>query len=300
MTARDAWETDEDALPLVGALARLSVLAEPAVWDDPGMDWSQYDLVVLRSPWDYTERVEEFLAWADCVGAVTPLANPVEVLRWNTDKHYLGELAERGLSVVPTSFVPAAHHDHQDLVSQLPGEGRFVVKPTISSGSRNTTRFDAGDHANAVVQLRRLLGEGRDVMVQPYVESVEDRGETGMMFFDGRFSHGFRKGALLSSGPAQVDGLHAHEQIDPRRPDTAELALARSVLDAVAERFGGHTPLYARVDVLGGPDGVPMLLELELTEPSYFLHTDPTSADRAAAAYVAALDPARDDLGAPK
>lgn len=289
VTARGAWQTDDDALPLVAALDELSIAAEPAVWDDAGVDWATFDLVVLRSPWDYTDRVEEFLAWADRVQAVAQLVNPADMLRWNTDKRYLGELHALGLSVVPTTYLLAADHAEIDSRLELPLLGDFVVKPTVSSGSRNTARYTQDEHATAEAHARRLLAVGRDVMVQPYIGSVDLVGETGMLFFGGAFSHGFRKGPLLGDGPAKVDGLYAQEQIDPRHPDAAELQLADDVLRAVAQRFGGAMPVYSRVDVLRGERGQPMVLELELTEPSYFLATDPLSAQRAAAAYAIAL-----------
>ena len=288
VTAREAWATDEDAEPMVAALATRGMDAEPAVWDDDTVDWAGFDAVVLRSPWDYTERVEEFLAWAEQVESVTPLWNPLAVLRWNTDKHYLHDLAAAGLSVVPTSFLDAAD-PHSDPAATLPARGRYVVKPTVSSGSRDTARYDQDQRGDALAHVIRLLGEGRDVMVQPYVESVDERGETGMLFFDGEFSHAFRKGALLTQGAAAVDGLYAPEEIEPREPRPDELALAEDVLDHVAGRFGGDRPLYARVDVLRAEDGRPMVLELELAEPSYFVQTDAGAADRAAAAYERAI-----------
>ncbi len=288
VTARDAWVTDDDAEPLVAALAERGVAAEAVVWDDEDVDWSRYDGAVLRSPWDYTERVEQFLAWADRVGAVIPLWNPSTILRWNTDKHYLGDLARAGLSVVPTTFLDAAD-PLADPASALPSAGRYVVKPTISSGSRDTARYDQDQRGDALAHVIRLLAKGRDVMVQPYVDSVEERGETGMLFFGGEFSHAFRKGALLTGGAAVVDGLYAREDIEPRTPRDDELALAEAVLDETARRTGGGRPLYARVDVLRGDHGAPMLLELELTEPSYFLATDAEAPARAAAAYVRAV-----------
>lgn len=288
VTARDAWETDDDAEPLVDALAGLGVHASAQIWDDDAVDWSSFDAVVLRSPWDYTERAEQFLAWADRVEAVTPLWNPPAILRWNTDKRYLGDLAAAGLSVVPTTFLSAAD-PLADPGAALPTEGRYVVKPTVSSGSRDTARYDQDGRGDALAHVIRLLGDGRDVMVQPYVESVDERGETGMLFFDGEFSHAFRKGALLTGGAANVDGLYAREEIEPRTPRSDELALAEAVLDDVAARFGPDRPLYARVDVLRGEHGAPMLLELELTEPSYFLATDLGAAARAAGAYLRAL-----------
>ena len=289
VTAVGAWETDEDAEPLVTALADVGIEAVAAVWDDATVDWASFDLVVLRSPWDYTERVDEFLAWADRVEATTPLSNPGDVLRWNTDKHYLGELATAGLSVVPTAYLTAGDED-VSIEAVLPREGHFVVKPTVSSGSRNTARYTADQRAEATAHAARLLDEGRDVMVQPYLDSVDEVGETGMLFFDGRFSHAFRKGALLTDGPANVEGLYAREQIAHRRPSEDELELAHDLLNWVAARFGGEPPTYARVDVLAGPAGRPMLLELELTEPSYFLSTDPDSPPRAARAYATVLE----------
>jgi len=288
VTARDAWATDDDGELMVAALADVGVQATPQVWDDDTVDWSSFDAVVLRSPWDYTERSEQFLAWAEAVEAVTALWNPAAILRWNTDKHYLGDLAAAGLSVVPTTFLSAAD-PLADPGAALPVEGRYVVKPTVSSGSRDTARYDQDGRGDALAHVIRLLGDGRDVMVQPYVESVDERGETGMLFFDGEFSHAFRKGALLTGGAANVDGLYAREEIEPRVPREDELALAEAILDEVAQRFGPARPLYARVDVLRGELGAPMLLELELTEPSYFLATDPEAATRAAAAYLRAF-----------
>jgi hypothetical protein len=300
VTATGAWETDDDAEPLVAALAEIGIDAVAAIWDDPEVDWSSFELAVLRSPWDYTERVHEFLAWAERVEATTPISNDTTVLRWNTDKHYLGELAEAGLSVVPTTYLSAAdeslatqrraEHGDSAVEAHLPAEGQFVVKPTVSSGSRNTARYDSDQRPAAAAHAARLLDEGRDVMVQPYLDSVDDVGETGMLFFAGEFSHGFRKGALLTDGPANVDGLYAREEIASRRPSVAELELAHDIVVWVTERFGGEPPTYARVDVLAGPGGRPMLLELELTEPSYFLETDPDSAPRAARAYAAVLE----------
>jgi len=293
VTAAGAWATDDDAEPLVAALAAVDLVARPARWDDPTVDWAGFDLVVLRSPWDYTERATEFLAWADAVAAVSDLRNPAEVLRWNTDKRYLGELAAAGLAVVPTTYLLAQEHGGTDASAAirelLHDDGDTVVKPTVSAGSRDTARYTPSDHRPAIAHAQRLLDEGRDVMVQPYLASVDRLGETGMLFFGGEFSHGFRKGALLTDGAAQVDGLFAVEQIEPRQPSGAELTLARAVLDLVHARFGSGPLLYARVDVLADGGGAPQLLELELTEPSYFLATDPLSATRAAAAYAACL-----------
>lgn len=290
-TARSAWREDEDAALAQDALEAVGAEASPQVWDDPEADWAGFDLVVIRSTWDYVPRRDEYLAWADRVAGVTTLANPAEVLRWNTDKRYLADLAAAGVAVVPTSFLAPGAGPGQ-VRAALPQDGEFVVKPTVSAGSKDTTRYAAGDLAAASSHAGRLLDDGRHVMVQPYLGAVDTRGETGMVFLGGRFSHAFRKGPLLEVGGGPVSGLYAQEAIDPRAASGEELALAHHVLDATGAHLGAGL-LYARVDVLPGPDGTPVLLELELTEPSFFLATDPAAPARMAAAFVEAAERVR-------
>jgi hypothetical protein len=292
-TAATAWEQDEDAPLLVPALSALGVRATPAVWDDDRVDWSAFDLVVVRSTWDYTARLEEFLRWAERVESVTRLENPARVLRWNTDKRYLGELAADGLAVVPTAFLLAADPGSTDRAADpfaaVDATGDIVVKPTVSAGSKDTARHAAGERSAAAAHARGLLRAGRDVMVQPYLAGVDEHGETGMVFLRGELSHGFRKGPLLLGGPAEVDGLFALEQIGPRTPTPAETELGHAVVAACVRRTAVDDLLYARVDVLPGPDGEPILLEAELTEPSLFLEQSPGAAARAAGSIVSLI-----------
>jgi hypothetical protein len=262
-TCSEFTELEEDDRLLLDELPE----GEAVVWDDPAADWAAYDLVVVRSTWDYTERCPEFLAWADRVGPQR-LHNPPAVLRWNTDKRYLADLDAAGLPVVPTTFLEPG----SPLV--LP-DGPCVVKPVVSAGSRDTARHDHPRAAAAHAQ--ELLDAGRVVMVQPYLEGVDAAGETALLFFDGVYDHAIRKGPMLLGGAAAVDGLFAPESIAPREPSAEELAVGKLVVAHVATRFGGPL-LYARVDLLPTPDG-PVLLELELTEPSlFFAHSDGAAA----------------------
>jgi len=277
-TAADVRERDEDWVPFRDALAAAGAQPELVAWDDPGVGWGAFDRVVVRSTWDYyLGRRDEFLAWAAAVAARTHLANPPAVLRWNTDKRYLAELAAAGLPVVPTAFAGPG----EDVV--LPDAEEVVVKPTVSAGSRDTARHRDRDAARD--HVRRLQAAGRTAMVQPYLPAVDDAGESALVFLAGRYSHAVRKGPLLAPGGASSDALWAEEDIRPRDPAPAELAVAEQVLDAVPFRRGDL--LYARVDLLPGPDGAPTLLELELTEPSLFLATAPGAAGRLAAATLA-------------
>lgn len=303
VTAAGAWETDDDAPLLIDALDQLGISAGPVRWDDPDADWGSHDLVVIKSPWDYTDRPQQFLSWAESTSALTTVLNPAEVIRWNSNKRYLAELADLGLPVVPTHYLSPtdlASPDPADgssglaevLLAQFPGKdhsGSIVVKPTVSVGSKDTARYDSGQVTVAADHAMALLQDGREVMVQPYFDTVERTGETGLVFFGGVFSHAFRKGPLLSQGASNVDGLYAIEDISPRTPSPRELSLSNAIVAAVQSRFPTSDLLYTRVDLLEGDDREPFLLELEMIEPSYFLATDIDGPARAAAAYHAAL-----------
>jgi glutathione synthase/RimK-type ligase-like ATP-grasp enzyme len=261
-------DPDDEGLP--GAIEGSSFV----VWDDAGVDWDAYDLVVVRSTWDYQQRRDEYLAWARSLG--DRLVNPPEILAWNTDKKYLKELADAGLAVVPTALVRPGE-------AFTPPAGEYVVKPTVSAGSRDTARF-TGDDPRARALVQDIHASGRTAMVQPYIPSVDERGETALLFFGGAFSHAIHKGPLLARGADPTSEVFAAETIEPREASEAERALGERILAWVAERFPGVELTYARVDVVEGPDGSPLLLELELTEPSLFFMGQEERLSRFAAA----------------
>ncbi|SCL15555.1 hypothetical protein GA0070616_0763 [Micromonospora nigra] len=286
VTCADRAALEADDRLVLGPLAERGVLAVPAVWDDPTVDWAGYDLVVLRSPWDYILRPDEFVAWA---AGVPRLANPADVVRWNTDKRYLDELAAAGVPTVPTGWV-------------LPGRpwrppaerGEYVVKPAVSAGSQDTGRYDLADphHRDlAEAHVRRLGAAGRVAMVQPYLTAVDTEGETALLFLAGphgpAFSHAIRKGPMLAGPDEGVADHHRPEEITARTATAAQLAVAERTLAAVPG--GSGRLLYARVDLIPGPDGTPVLVELELTEPSLFLGYADGAPDRLADAIVTHL-----------
>jgi glutathione synthase/RimK-type ligase-like ATP-grasp enzyme len=273
-------DLDADEGLLVPALDACGVAAEPRVWDDPSVRWDAYRLVVIRSTWDYAERRDAFLAW--CAGLPMVL-NSLPVITWNTDKTYLRVLAAAGVPTVPTTWIGPSTRSG---AAVLPG-GELVVKPAISSGAQNTSRYGRSDHAAARRHVERLVSEGRVAMVQPYVTSVDGDGETGLIYIDGRFSHAVRKGPLLHAPGVATDRVWALEDITPRAPETAERAVAEATLDALP--WHRETLLYARIDLVRGPDGSPRLLELELAEPSLFLGLGGGAATRLAAAITARL-----------
>ena len=287
VTARAARGLDEDMAPLTAALAAAGALAQIAEWDDREVDWARFDLVVPRSAWDYAERLPEFLGWAARVTRLTTLVNPLAVVRWNTDKHYLGDLARAGAPVVPTWYVEPGEDAGRTLDEFLATDDcrELVVKPAVGAGARDARRHPRDARGEILAHIGPLLGARRSVMLQPYLESVDHAGETALMYLGGRFSHAIRKGALLPAGAPSTAGLFAPEEIIPRTPGADEIAAADRILAAAP--FTGLP--YARVDMLRDATGAPRLLELELTEPSLFLAHAPGSAGRFAAALLASL-----------
>lgn len=281
VTAAEAVGLDDDEAPLLAALRRRGVDARPVVWDDDAVDWGACDLAVLRSTWDYFRRREAFLRWARRTDAVTGLHNPPDVVAWNSDKRYLLELAAQGLAVVPSSVVAPG----QPVV--LPDEGAFVVKPTVSAGSQDTGRYEPCQQPAARAHVERLHAAGRDVLVQPYLLDVDVRGETAVVHIGGTYSHAIRKGPILAGDVETVGGLFAREQIDAREPTGDECRAADAALAALP--FAARDLLYARVDLVPGADGAPLVLEVELVEPSLFLRTARGAADRFADAIAARL-----------
>ncbi|MEP6908612.1 MAG: hypothetical protein ABI858_11635 [Pseudoxanthomonas sp.] len=219
---------DDDLEPLLVACARAGLAARSVAWDDATVSWSRFDGALLRSPWDYTERLAEFLGWCDRVEHSTRLLNPLRVVRWNTDKHYLGELHAAGLLVVPTTFVEPDAEPLDALQAFLTAETaiEFVVKPAISAGSRDTQRYSRAQDFAAGNHIARLLGQGRSVMLQPYLPSVDQQGESALVYFDGQFSHSIRKAAQLAPNQAEAATHFASRGISARDPDPGELALA--------------------------------------------------------------------------
>jgi glutathione synthase/RimK-type ligase-like ATP-grasp enzyme len=259
---------DPDGPLLLGALVASGVEAEEVAWDDALVNWDSYDLVVVRSTWDYAARRDEFLTWAR---SVTNLVNPSSVIEYSSDKHYLDDVAARGFRTVPTKFFDVG------ATPEFP-DVDFVVKPCVGAGSIDVERYASGEQARARAHVEHLHGRGRSVMVQPYVHTVDTLGERALIYIDGSFSHAMTKGAMLNVAPDDRDFLFRREQMSRASPEVESLAFAEGLLDQLELR----DLLYARVDLVAATDGW-LLMELELVEPSLFLGFDDTAPARLAA-----------------
>lgn len=271
-SCRELPEPDPDAKPLSSALSAAGVDARVLGWDDPDADFSRARITLLRSTWNYPLHPARFLSWAESTAARSRLVNPLEVVRWNLHKGYLLELERAGVPTVPTELVRAdAPRPLARLMSDR-GWSRVVVKPAISAASYRTRRFDARARVEGQAHLSAIL-EGGDALVQPYLESVEGHGERALVWVDGAVTHAIRKSPRLAG-----DAERASSAAVPVGAD--EAALAERAIAAL-----GAPPMYARVDVVPGPDGAPVVMELELIEPSLFFAQGP----RALARFVAAV-----------
>ncbi len=284
-------EPDPDQPLLLSALAASGFEPEMAVWNDRAVDWSRFDLVVIRSTWDYYRASSDFAAWIDRVSRLARLANPPNVLHWNMHKRYLAELAILGVPTVPTVYVSATNRTQSaaHLASLIARTGWHdaIIKPAVSAGSFQTfkvsmrTPRELEDAASRLARVLAHAPDGADAMIQPYIPSVRTIGEHNLMFIGGQFSHAILKSPRLAGEHESVQGPVeiSREQVD----------LAERVLDA-ASRAGGFSRealLYARVDLMTDEDGHPMLSELEVLEPSLFLKQHPPALDRLVKAIAA-------------
>lgn len=274
-------ELAPDDVAVAPALAALGVSAEPVVWSDARVDWSRYDGVVIRSCWDYHRRIGEFRDWLQRLESLgVPVWNSPSLVRWNADKHYLLDLASRGIATVPT-MIAAGSAVVRDVEQIAAAEGwsHIVIKPAISASGQDTYALRApfDDAARAKVES---AASGGSILVQPFADEVARNGEFSFTFIDGAFSHATLKRAAVGEFRVQTDHGGSVESVDA----PAELAhQAQRVLEALPE-----TPLYARVDGIAR-GGAFLLMELELIEPNLFLGFSDGAAERFARAIRARL-----------
>lgn len=280
ITCRVLPEPDPDEAPVVAALEEVGIEVQRVAWDDGAPSGAPFDLAVLRSPWNYYEDPRAFLAWLATLAESTPVWNRLPVVRWNHHKAYLGALESAGLPIVPTAWFDRGSASDLGALTAERGWDEVVVKPTISAGSYSTRRFQRED-PDGQGFLTATLSE-RDMLVQPYLPTVETTGEKSLVWIDGAFTHAIVK------EPRYAEDDEAVSEAVPVEP--SELALGDHALDAACADggFGRADLLYARVDLME-LEGRWVLSELELMEPSLFLLQAPAALERFVAAVRARL-----------
>ena len=266
---------DEDNL-LTRYLRQQGHRVEPRVWSNPAVDWLSYDVVVLKSPWDYFDRVREFYAWLDRVEALgVRLLNPVATVRWNAHKGYLRDMEQAGVRIVPTHWLArGSRFEPAALFAALRTE-RLVVKPAVSGGAKNTFDLTPAEAARRAPELTELLRH-EDFLAQPFQPLIQEQGEWSLIYLGGEYSHCVLK--TPKTGDFRVQH-YLGGGIEPREAPTHLRATADQIIRDFAQGC-----LYARVDGLDA-NGELLLMELELIEPFLYL----ASAEGSLARYEQAL-----------
>ena len=239
-------------------------------WADAHFNWSSATYALFRTTWDYFHRFEEFCTWLHEVATLTKLLNPLEMVRWNMDKHYLLDLKEKGINVTESLYVEAGTNTDLGSLHHQTSWTETVLKPTISGAGRHTYRLSADDLVGAESTFQQLIAQ-EAMMLQPFQHNVVARGEIALMVIGGQFTHAVLKKAKPGDFRVQDDfGGSVHDHV----PSTEEIRFAEAVV-AICEPI----PVYARVDVIRDNDGKLALTELELIEPELWFRNYPPAAE---------------------
>ncbi|WP_250506422.1 ATP-grasp domain-containing protein [Bowdeniella massiliensis] len=283
VTGRELPELSEDDQVLPPLLEERGIDVQIAIWDDPDVNWDEAGLCIIRTVPDYAPRRKEFFEWAH---TVPKLLNNPTILEWNSDKHYLHELAGRGLPTIETTWLEV----HQDLSkhqvhTRFPAGGDFVVKPAVSSGQHSTGRYTAREAYSrmaAIQHAMEILDNGHAAMVQRYLVSMEERGEISLIFFNGLLSHAVEKDTILDSPNGARPTVHrnrAHPHAITSGERTRGEDVRAALHESIKQLLGRDEQLiYCRIDMVAGDDELE-ILEVSLFDCNLYLTSDHKAAE---------------------
>ena len=244
-------------------------------WDNPTYEWQETKSVLFRTIWDYFERFDEFWEWLEQVKTKTRLINSYELIKWNIDKHYLKDMSSWGIETVPTYFADKGCNMKLHEIAKRNQWKDLVIKPAISASAFKTYKILANE-IQVNEKLFNSLVQERNMLVQPYFETITQLGEASLMVFDGKFTHAILKKAQPGDFRVQDDfGGTVHNYI----PTKAEINFAEKVIETCKTK-----PVYGRVDIVWDNDKNFYLSELEIIEPELWIRNYPKCAKRIAEA----------------
>lgn len=260
---------EEDRL-LKGALEKRGLMVTRTYWDDPEFRWTDTHCVLFRTPWDYFNRYDEFEPWLKKAGKVTKFINPLDVIYWNIDKHYMLDLEKAGINIPPTFFIePGDKRSLTEITAELNWE-EFILKPAISGGAWHTYRMNRENISEHESVFTELIMD-RSMLVQEYQKSILSRGEVSYMVFGGKFTH-----AVLKKGKSEDFRVQENfgGTVHDYSPTREEIEFAQLVVEKAKPGI-----IYARVDVMKDNKSKLTLGELEVFEPALWLRKHPPAAD---------------------
>ena len=268
-----------------GPLAELGWQVDAVPWNREGVNWNDFELVVIRSTWDYQSDPDLFLqVLADIEASNARLANPREVVLWNLRKTYLRDLAERGVATVPTAWRDRLRPGELAVLCEQLASNELVIKPQVGANADGVFRYTntAAQEGDQQEELEVYYAD-TPLMAQPFVSSIQAEGEYSLFYFNGEYSHAVLKTPKANDFRSQEE--HG-ARIKPVEIDSDLLAAGKQALKAV-----GTTLLYARVDLVRGSEASDYrLMELELIEPSLYLRMHSLAPSRFAQAIVDLVD----------
>lgn len=244
-------------------------------WRQTDIPWSDFDIVVIRSTWDYWNDVPAFLDTLERIDSETRLVNRLDLVRWNLVKTYMRDLQENGIGIVPTHWASSLQVESFAAFQEELGTDEIVVKPTVGANGDDAYRVSADDPPE---RLERIAGifHKRDCMIQPFMPNIISEGEYSLFFFAGQYSH-----AILKT-PAESEFRSQEEHGGEIRAVVPEEKLLLRAHQAVGTL--SPAPLYARIDFVRDDANDFLVMELELIEPSMYLRMDPQAPERFAMA----------------
>ena len=249
-------------------------------WDNPDFDFSQANITLFRTIWDYFHRFKEFSEWLENTKEKTKLINPPEIIYQNIDKHYLNNLAEKDINIPSTIFI---HKGETESLSEILYKNTWqnaVLKPTVSGAGRHTYKIDKENVDSYEEIFSKLISE-EDMMLQEFQHHIYEKGELAFMIFNGKFSHAVLKKAQKGDFRVQDDfGGSVHHYT----PSEEEISFAEKVVSIT-----DPLPIYARVDIIRDNNNKPAVSELELIEPELWFRYYPPAADLLADAIISKL-----------
>lgn len=277
-TRHDLPDWEQDDQPFFNALSHADIQYAVVPWDSDTR-WDDYDLCLIRTTWDYQERFAEFTEWIKTVSQQTQLCNPESVIHWNSHKSYLRELEQNGIQIAPSVWLNKGQSIDIHSIMAEKGWQQGFIKPLIGANARECCRFDNSEQGLATAQahIDRLISN-EDLVLQPYLSTVETFGETSGIFFNNQFSHGTRK--IPVQGDFRVQDDYGAKDY-PYQLNNTEIELANKAIAYVSAHYlpaGQDQLLYARIDFLHDAEGTPYLNEMELIEPSLFFRHGGTKA----------------------
>lgn len=269
--AYDSATVESEDDKLLNFLKQKGLDIEKVIWNDVNINWEDYSLAILKSPWDYFDLVKDFYIWLDLLATKkVKLLNPIDVVKWNSDKRYLKEIEAAGLKITPSIFIHKNENVKLEDFFEKFNSNKLIIKPCISGGAKNTFKVTV-DQVDEINQKLNLLVQEEDFIIQPFLPEIVEDGEWSFIFFNGIYSHSLVKRA--KPGDFRVQPAHGGS-VHPQKPGNDLIAVAQQYVDLFAKNC-----LYARVD---GTlvNGEFLLMELELIEPFLFLNTDPKNYER--------------------